>query len=464
MGSALVKLAILVTALVSLFAPWIGVIAGHIVSVMTPQDIWWWDFLGMRPSFDIMVPVLMGFSIALLRGNAKLSRLNTPVNKMVILLWAFFSISFLFGPYVDVVNQWRFFNPDVVYATISKVFLSYFVAAVLLDNTKKVMWAAFVIVLTFVYMTYWANAQYYIHHVYGRLHGPQSITGGGIYYDQNYFAVLFVTGAPYLYFLSRSLKHRFVPFLAASIILLSWNAIFLTASRGALVALLSMIFVFVLRSKKKYIGLAVVALLGLAYWHDGGSIMKKRATTITNYSVSQSAEDRLESWRAATRMMEAHPFVGVGFASFGQAYPTYSKHRPHIAHNTFFQIAGECGIFAGALYLLLMGTTLNRVRKNADRLALISDDREALFYYLLNEASFYSLVGFFVCAMFLSLQTYSLWYYLLLMANLALSKSPEVFNSGHGVCVIDGVETADSDFVSATNEKNNLHVTSDVAP
>ena len=464
MGSALVKLAILVTALVSLFAPWIGVIAGHIVSVMTPQDIWWWDFLGMRPSFDVMVPVLIGFSIALLRGNAKLSRLNTPINKMVVSLWAFFSISLLFGPYVDVVNQWRFFNPDVAYATISKVFLSYFVAAVLLDDTKKVRWAALVMIVTFVYMTYWANAQYYIHHVYGRLHGPQSITGGGIYYDQNYFAVLFVTGAPFLYFLSKSLKYKFASLLAATIVLLSWNAIFLTASRGALVALVSMILIFVLRSKKKYIGLAVVALLGLAYWHDGGSIMKKRATTITNYSVSQSAEDRLESWRAATRMMEAHPFTGVGFASFGQAYPTYSSHRPHIAHNTFFQIGGECGIFAGVLYLLLMGTTLNRLRKNANRLALISDDREAQFYYLLNEASFYSLVGFFACAMFLSLQTYSLWYYLLLMANLALSKNPEAFKSGYGVRVTEGVARSGDDFVSATSEEMNLHITSCVAP
>jgi probable O-glycosylation ligase (exosortase A-associated) len=417
MGSAFVKLAILVTAVASLFAPWIGVIVGHIISVMTPQDIWWWDFLGMRPSFDVMVPVLAGFLIALLRGKVRLSGLNTPVNKMVGLLWAFFTLSLLFGPYVDVVNRWRFFNPDAVYETISKVFLSYFVATLLLDNTKKVKYAVLVMIVTFVYMTYWANAQYFIHHVYGRLHGPQSITGGGIYYDQNYFAVLFVTGAPFLYFLSKISKRKIVPLLAALVILLSWNAIFLTASRGALLGLLSVIGMFVYRSKKKYMGFAVLAVLGLAYWHDGGTLMKKRATKITDYSVSASAEDRLDAWGAAIRMMEAHPFVGVGFASFGQAYPTYSKSHPHIAHNTFFQIGGECGIFAGALYLILMGTTLNKLRKNANRLESALIDPEARFYYLLNEACFYSLVGFFTCAVFLSLETYSLWYYLLLMAN-----------------------------------------------
>ena len=161
--------------------------------------------------------------------------------------------------------------------------------------------------------------------------------------------------------------------------------------------------------------------------------MKKRATTIANYSVSQSAEDRLDAWRAAIRMMEAHPFVGVGFASFGQAYPTYSKTHPRIAHNTFFQIGGECGILAAALYLYLMGSTLNGLRKNSNRLALMTDNRDARFYYLLSEASFYSLVGFFTCAMFLSMQSYSVWYYLLLIANLALHRSKQILNDTAGL-------------------------------
>ena len=293
------------TAVVSIFAPWVGVIVAHIISVMTPQDIWWWDFWGMRPSFDVMVPVLVGFGIAILQGRVKLSNINTPLNRLVGLLWLFFTVSFAFGPYVDIINRWRFFDPTIAFETVSKVLLSYFVASALLDDTKKVKLVALVMVVTFVYMTYWANAQYYIHHVYGRLHGPASITGAGIYYDQNYFAALFVTGAPFMYFLSKQFARKSVTVIALATILLSWNAIFLTASRGALVALLSVILVFVIRSRKKYVGIVVVVTLALAYWHDGGSIMKKRATTIANYSVSQSAEDRLDAWRAAIRMMEA---------------------------------------------------------------------------------------------------------------------------------------------------------------
>ena len=380
----------------------------------------------MRPSFDVSVPVLFGFALAGLRGRVRLSELNTPLNKMVALLWFFFTLSFVFGPYVDVVNRWRFFDPVEVFETISKILLMYFVGAALLDDTKKIKYGALVMIITFVYMTYWANAQYYIYHVYGRLHGPRGLNGDGIYYDQNYFAVLFVTGAPFLYFLSKQPRKRIAAVIGVLIILLSWNAIFLTASRGALVALLAVICVFAFRAKKKYMGVAVIAALGLAYWHDGGSIMKKRATTITNYSVSQSAEDRLDAWRAAIRMMEAHPFVGVGFASFGQAYPSYSKTHPRIAHDTFFQIGGECGIFAGALYLFLMGATVNRLRKNGNRLSVAIDDPEIRFYYLLNEACFYSLIGFFVCGVFLSLQAYSVWYYLLLMANAALHKSGNI--------------------------------------
>lgn len=423
MGSAVFKLLLIVVAVVSIFLPWVGVIASHVISVMTPQAIWWWDFIGMRPAFDIMVPVILGFIIAIARGIVDWRHVNTPLNKMVGMLWIFFAISFFFGPYVDVINRWRFFNPTVVFETVSKVFLSYFIAAALIDNTKKIKYLSAVIVITFVYMTYWANSQYYVNHVYGRLHGPQSITGGGIYYDQNYFAVLFVTGAPFLYFLSKQSKKKLVSVCASIVIMLSWNAIFLTASRGALLGLLAVIVVFAVRSRKKYVGLLVIGALALAFWHDGGSLMKHRATTITNYSVNASAEDRLDAWSAAIRMMEAHPFIGVGFASFGQAYPTYSSTHPHVAHDTFFQIGGECGVFAGALYLYMMGTTLNRLRKNTKQLAVMTDNGESSFYYLLSEACFYSLIGFFVCAIFLSLQAYSLWYYLLLVSNFALSKS-----------------------------------------
>lgn len=428
MGSALIKLIILAVGVVSLFTPWVGVIAAHIVSVLAPQDIWWWDFLGVRPSFDIMVPVLVGFCIASARGKVNFKGWNTSVNKCVALLWLFFILSFVFGPYVDVINRWRFFDPSTLITTVSKILLSYFVAAVLLDNTKKIKFAALVMIVTFVYLTYWANAQYYIHHVYGRLNGPVSITGAGIYYDQNYFAVLFVTGAPFLYFLSKQYASAIVKMVVLGTILFSWNAIFLTASRGALLGLGSVIFAFLLRSKDKRIALLVVAVLGLAYWHDGGSIMKKRATTITNYTVSQSAEDRLEAWAAAIRMMEAHPFVGVGFGSFGQAYPSFSDTHPRIAHNTFFQIGGECGIFAGLLYLYLMGATLNKLQKNARKLSTVKGSKEAQFYCHLTDACFYSLIGFFTCAMFLSLQTYSVWYYLLLMANLALYGGKEIID------------------------------------
>ena len=73
-----------------------------------------------------------------------------------------------------------------------------------------------------------------------------------------------------------------------------------------------------------------------------------------------------------------------------------------------------------------MGATVNRLRKNGQRLSVGIEDPEVRFYYLLNESCFYSLIGFFVCGVFLSLQAYSVWYYLLLMANAALHKSESI--------------------------------------
>ena len=120
-------------------------------------------------------------------------------------------------------------------------------------------------------------------------------------------------------------------------------------------------------------------------------------------------------------MMISHPFTGVGFVSFGPAFPTYSDARPRIAHNTFFQVAGEQGVLGGVAYLFFTFIALNRLRKNGKRLAEIPQktDSERLLYCM-NEACFLGFAGFSTCAIFLSLANYDLMYCLLVIANRTL--------------------------------------------
>ncbi len=420
MLNAIIYVILGANSLISLVRPWVGVILAYTVALLAPQYIWWWAFGDARPSFWVLVPTLAGFGFLAVRGKISLAPLGTRLNVCVAILWLCATISYYFGPYVDVVNQWRFYDSGVMFSLMQKTFLTYFVASVLIDDTRKLKFTPIAILLTAAYMTYWANSQYFVYHRYGRLHGPTNLWGQGIYSDENDFAVLFVIGFPFLFYFGQYIGKRLLKWALWGTILFSWHAVFLTASRGALVGIGAVLAVFALRSQKKALGLAVILGFVAIYVWQAGDVMKSRSATITNYEQEDSANERLEAWQAAMGMMAAHPLTGVGFASFGQAFSHFSDKRPRVAHNTFFQIGGEWGVIAAATYLVLMLSTLNRLRKNGRRLREHVGSAEGKICFHINEACLLALTGFFVCAQFLSLQQYEVLYFLLLVSNSVL--------------------------------------------
>ncbi len=115
-------------------------------------------------------------------------------------------------------------------------------------------------------------------------------------------------------------------------------------------------------------------------------------------------------------MIRDHPFVGVGLASFGPAFPDYSQDRPREAHNTIFQITAESGIVAGVMYILIVVTTIRSLWRLRYRTSGgdIEPDRSV---WLISEATLVGFCGLVTCAMFLSLQVFEIFYLLNVLAN-----------------------------------------------
>jgi O-antigen ligase len=172
-----------------------------------------------------------------------------------------------------------------------------------------------------------------------------------------------------------------------------------------------------LRSPKRLVGLLLIPTLIVAYAWQGGDLMKSRARTITDYETESSAATRIEAWNAAVRMVSNHPFIGVGLASFGPAFPDHSDKRPREAHNTFFQIIAESGILAGIMYLLIVSFLIMGLWKNGNKYRAKAKANETNLLHLLNEATLVSFIGLVVCSLFLSLQIYEIFYYLCLIGN-----------------------------------------------
>ncbi|WP_457570836.1 O-antigen ligase family protein [Desulfovulcanus sp.] len=343
-----------------------------------------------------------------------LDTLKNKRNLYFFILWICFIASYLLGPYVGISSPNRFHDPKQIFILVNKIFVLYFVACICIDEEKKLKYLMIVMVISVMYLIYWANAQYLIYHRYGRIGGPTGIYGGGIYGDENAFAMLFVTGLPFLYYLGWYVKSKLLRYAIWLVIPFGWHAIFLTGSRGGLLGLGATIIVAAFRSPKKLVGLAVIPLFIIAYTWQAGSVMKQRAATIESYEQESSAEARINAWRAATKMMAANPILGVGLSAFGPAFPDYSDKKPREAHNTFFQIAAESGIIAGVMYLLVLWNIIFQTRKRS------KTEHKTNFLYFANETILTSIIGFAVCSMFLSLQVYEVFYYLCVIANVLI--------------------------------------------
>jgi putative inorganic carbon (hco3(-)) transporter len=419
-GHILVILVLAAVALTSMAFPWIGVICGYLLSVLQPQSIWYWDFWGIRPELWVLLPTGVGFVVGIIRGTVKLDGLWNRRNLYIAILWLCSAISYYFGPYTHVGGPYRFEDAGYRFSELNKIFLLYFVACACIDNERKLKALFYVMVVSGVYLIYWANAQYLTGHFYGRLEGPSSPAGGGVYTDQNSFAALFVIAQPFIWFLGGSFRRAWCRWACWLIVPFCWHAVFLTGSRGGLLGLGATIVLTALRSRRKILALTLIPAFIFVFAWQGGHVMKGRADTIVDYQQDASAEDRIESWHAALGMIRDHPLTGVGVASYGPAFPHYSDKQPREAHDTFLQIAAESGVLAGAMYLLVVFGSLASLWKNGSRIRPERRGNVDVFYLAASEATLIGWLGLAVCSLFLSLQQFEVFYYLAVMTNVVV--------------------------------------------
>ena len=410
-------------SVVALVRPWIGVVAAYGIVILAPQAVWWWNFADLRPALWVIVPTLIGFGIGVLRGVLKPAVLANKLNFFMFTLWICFAVSYYFGPYTDVINLYRFTDPDWAFETFNKIFLLYFLACVCIDDLVKLRVLVLTILGCAVYMVYWANDMYLSGFVMGRLAGPVDINGLGSYSDENAFAMLFVVAQPFLWYMAQGVERRWLKYAIWLVIPFCWHAVFLTASRGGLIGIGVTTLLMAIRGKSKVLGLLLIPAFIGAYYLQAGDLMKERAGTIGEYKTETSASTRIEAWNAALGMLKDHPVTGVGLASLGPAFPDYSDKKPREAHNTALQISAESGALAGLMYLLIVVVSIVSLWRNGSRLrheraGVVDPQRDLL--YLINEAVLIAFFGFAVCALFLSLQLSEIFYCLVLLVNVVL--------------------------------------------
>ena len=239
------------------------------------------------------------------------------------------------------------------------------------------------------------------------------------YYDANDFATYIVTALPLgIYFLHAGRSAAVRLFAAGGLVILTLGFVW-SGSRGGFIALFAVVGFVVLRFSAiplrwRLSATALVAAILLMtasdqYWQQMSTI-----TSDTDYN--QTAETgRLQIWSRGIGYMLQNPVLGLGPGNFQTAEGTLSPLaerqqfgigvRWNAPHNSFVQIAAELGIPGLVLYVAVIASAFQGLRRSA----------------ALTPALTASLLGFVVGSFFLSL-AYSEMLYTLVALSVGVQK------------------------------------------
>jgi hypothetical protein len=402
-----------------LFAPWIAGLAYVLNSLLQPQYIWPWIFEGI-PIFRITAGLaILGSIFALSQKKADSEIYKDRQNLIILIIWFWMHLSHLLSSFKGAPVS---VSPELVLGSINSIFIMYFALLPLLNNEKALKYLCYGFIFVGGYYVYWANSAYlnqeWYRFVNERLTGPY----GSPYRDGNVLSTLIVMSLPFIILLFFRVKNKVFKGLILVSIPLAWHAIVLFSSRTALLAsVISLLLTAsVIKSKKVNILIASSFVVFMVY--QGSLLIGRTTETIESSRVetNEPINPRLISWEAGLRLIPEYPVFGAGV----QMYEAATRYHfpgmtPHVAHNTFINFSANTGILTGIMFLLLIYFSWQRLKYAKNTNGSFHD-----IYYYATIASSISLMGFFVCSIFLDLIIYEP-FYIVLVINLIAWKGLE---------------------------------------
>jgi len=258
--------------------------------------------------------------------------------------------------------------------------------------------------------------------LHGKISGAATVEGSragfvGLLGDPNDLALVLVMYVPFLLeaVLATSGVRRHL--LTMQLLVLVAGVVS-TLSRGGLLGLVASIaLVFHDRgSLKQRVLPAVVAVIAVFGAAQVAGVAERASGGMQEEGIDESAQARLDAWKAGGRMVVRHPLLGVGFGRFSDNYEAYVANAviwgKLETHNSYIKVASETGVLGFVPFMMLVGLTLRggyRLRKRRVE--------DAGMERAVRRASLPAMCGFCVCAFFLS-QCWS-WFFFIMFAQSA---------------------------------------------
>lgn len=293
----------------------------------------------------------------------------------------------------------------LVLEVFGPVVIAFVLLANALTNLKRVTWTLAIFVL--------CTSLLAVHGIDQVQHGGIGWTGVtlsqdtriqyvGIFNDPNDLGLLFVSVIPMaVYLMGRGGAAGLMRVLWLGCALLMLYGVYLTKSRGAMVAIIAVVGVYVWR-KRGMLQAGVIGVVCLAVMQ----FLSPRMETLS--ADESSAYGRVDAWYVGLHLFMEHPLFGVGAGQFGE-------YNVLTAHNSFVLALAETGIIGYTIWLAfvsfgvwMMLAVLRHRPALADATAVAAWQQHRSLAMALLLAQ----VGLFAAAFFLS-RTYVVVLYLL---------------------------------------------------
>jgi len=189
--------------------------------------------------------------------------------------------------------------------------------------------------------------------------------------DPNELAAILIPALVVAAFLLAVVTVPLMKWLLGSVVVVLAVALFLTQSRGGLLALAVVAVVTpFLAGPVRLRAIAVIltiAAIGIGYY----SLVAPPAAIqhVTSFSAG-GGTGRTDLWRVAIEMWRDHPFAGIGTGNFTIVEPRYAVRtinlqrvdlvvdNPKVAHNTYLHVLTELGIVGFVAFMGMVGGSL----------------------------------------------------------------------------------------------------------
>lgn len=241
------------------------------------------------------------------------------------------------------------------YIKVIKIQILTLMTLLILTSKEKIHLFVWVIVLSLGFYGVKGGLFTIAHGGVYRVQGPAGTFIGG----NNELALALVMTIPLMRYLHLQETRKWFKLGLAAAMPLTAIAAIGSQSRGALVGILLMGFMFWLKSRNKLVTVMLIVLAAGAI----ASIMPpewyERMNTIKDYQEDKSALGRINAWWTAFNVAKDR-VTGGGFEMF--LYPVFRRYAPdpqnvHDVHSIYFEMLGEHGFPGLFLFLLLLALT-----------------------------------------------------------------------------------------------------------